>query len=378
RAAETRVEAGRAGLRSVESALFTDVVAVYMDVIRDEATVRLNQQNVRALDVNLQATRDRFEVGDLTRTDVAQSEARLALAQSQLQGAEARLISSRENYIRIVGTAPGVLAQPPALPGLPANPDQAVEVALADNPALEGARKAREASGYDVRVARAARLPTVSVGVGGDYYNRFGSVPGPGRTAGLQNDGFATSAGVSLSLPLFQGGRPAAQVRQAQARESASIEQVTATERGVIAQARSAYAVYQSALRVIESSRVAVQANQLSLEGVRAENSVGTRTILDILNAEQELLNSQVQLVTAERDAYVAGFAVLAAMGRAEASDLGLDGGPLYDPVANYDRVRGSLSDWRDNPAPEAEATRTVNTPAQTPNVVGPVDPQPR
>lgn len=378
RAAETRVEAGRAGLRSVESALFTDVVAVYMDVIRDEATVRLNQQNVRALDVNLQATRDRFEVGDLTRTDVAQSEARLALAQSQLRGAEARLISSRENYIRIVGTAPGVLAQPPALPGLPANPDQAVQVALTDNPALEGARKAREASRYDVNVARAGRLPTVSVGVGGDYYNRFGSVPGPGQTAGLRNDGFATSAGVSLSLPLFQGGRPAAQVRQAQARESASIEQVTATERGVIAQARSAYAVYQSALRVIESSRVAVQANQLSLEGVRAENSVGTRTILDILNAEQELLNSQVQLVTAERDAYVAGFAVLAAMGRAEAEDLGLDGGPLYDPVANYERVRGSLSDWRDDPAPEAEATRTVDSPAQTPDVAGPIDPQPR
>ena len=213
---------------------------------------------------------------------------------------------------------------------------------------------------YTLSLRDALPISPVSVGVGGGYYNRFGSVPGAGQLAGVQNDGFATSAGVSLSIPLFQGGRPAAQVRQAQARESASIEQVTATERGVIAQARSAYAVYQSALRVIESSRVAVQANQLSLEGVRAENSVGTRTILDILNAEQELLNSQVQLVTAERDAYVAGFAVLAAMGRAEAEDLGLDGGPLYDPVANYDRVRGSWSDWRDNPTPEAEATRTV------------------
>lgn len=378
RAAETRVEAGRAGLRSVESQLFTDVVSAYLDVLRDEATVRLNQQNVRALDVNLQATGDRFEVGDLTRTDVAQSEARLALAQSQLRGAEARLIASRENYIRVVGTAPGTLASPPPLVGLPANPDQAVATALEENPLLEGTRKAREASAYDVRIARAARLPTVSVGVGGDYYNRFGSTPGPGQLAGVRNDGFATSAGVSLSLPLFQGGRPAAQVRQAQARESAAIEQVTSAERGVIAQARSAFAIYQSALRVIESSRVAVDANRLSLEGVRAENSVGTRTILDILNAEQELLNSQVQLVTAERDAYVAGFAVLAAMGRAEAEDLGLDGGPLYDPIANYDRVRGSLSDWRDNPAPEAEATRTVDTPAQNPTVSGPVDPQPR
>ncbi|MBX3593842.1 MAG: TolC family outer membrane protein [Sphingomonas sp.] len=376
RAAETRVEAGRDGLRSAESQLFSNVVAAYMDVIRDEAIVRLNQQNARVLGVNSQATRDRFEVGDLTRTDVAQSEARQALAESQLRSAESRLISSRENYIRIVGSVPGTLAAPPSLPNMPAGVDQAVSVALEENPALAGAKKSRDAAGYDVNVARAGRLPQVSVGVGGDYYNRFGSVSGFGRTAGIANDGFATSAGVTLRMPLFQGGRPAAQVRQAQARQSVAIEQVTATERSVIAQTRSAYAVWQSAQRVIESSRLAVQANQLSLEGVRAENSVGTRTILDILNAEQELLNSQVQLVTAERDAYVAGFAVLAAMGRAEAADLGLDGGPLYDPVANYDRVKRSLSDWRDNPAPKPEATRTTDTPAQTPIVSGPLDPQ--
>ena len=134
---------------------------------------------------------------------------------------------------------------------------------------------------------------------------------------------YGLTAGVGLTLPLFQGGRPAAQVRQAQARRGQAIEQVTATERGVIAQTRSAYAGWQSAQQVIASSEVAVNANKLSLEGVRAENSVGTRTILDILNAEQELLNSQVTLVTARRDAYVAGFALLAAMGQAEARDLG-------------------------------------------------------
>lgn len=374
RAAETRVEAGRAGLRSVEARLFTDVVSVYLDVTRDEAIVGLNQQNVRVLEVNLQATRDRFEVGDLTRTDVAQSEARLALAQSQLRGSEASLIGSRENYIRVVGSQPGVLAPPPPLPNLPSSPDQAVGVALAENPALEGAKKFRDASAFDVNVASAARLPQVSVGIGGDYYNRFGSVSGLGQLAGVRNDGFASSAGVNLRLPLFQGGRPAAQVRQAQARQSSAIEQVTATERGVIAQTRSAYAFWQSAQRVIESSRVAVSANRLSLEGVRAENGVGTRTILDILNAEQELLNSQVQLVTAERDAYVAGFAVLAAMGQAEAQDLGLDGGPLYDPLDNYKRVRRSMSDWNDGDSPQPMATRTVDTPAQTPVVSGPVD----
>ncbi len=375
RAAETRVEAGRAALRTSETQLFGDVVAAYLDVLRDEAIVQLNLQNVRVLDVNLQATRDRFEVGDLTRTDVAQSEARLAISQSQLRGAEAQLISSRENYIRVIGSPPGVLAPPPPLPNLPASPEQAVQVALAENPSLAAAGKLRDAAGYDVGIARAGRLPQVSVGVGGDYYNRFGGVSSIGQALGTPNDGFAASAGVNLTLPLFQGGRPAAQVRQAQALQSAAIEQVTATERGVIAQTRSAFAVYQSALRVIDSSTVAVSANRLSLEGVRAENSVGTRTILDILNAEQELLNSQVGLVRAQRDAYVAGFTVLAAMGRAEAQDLGLDGGPLYDPLTNYNRVRRSLSDWRDNPRPQPQATRTVDTPAQTPAVAGPVDP---
>jgi outer membrane protein len=369
RAAERRVEAGQADLRGAESDIFTQAVTAYVDVMRDEAIVRLNQQNVNVLEVNLQATRDRFEVGDLTRTDVAQSEARLALARSQLRTAEARLIGSRETYIRVIGTPPGVLAPPPALPNLPDDVATAEQIALANNPYLEAAQLARDASRYDVSIARAGRLPQLSLGVGGSYYNYLGSIPAAAAAQGASGSGFSGTIGAELSLPLFQGGRPAAQVRQAQARQASAIEQVTLTERGVIAQARSAFAAYQSALRVIESNRVAVQANQLSLEGVRAENSVGTRTILDILNAEQELLNSQVNYVTAERDAYVAGFTLLAAMGRAQANDLGLEGGPLYDPAANYKRVRGDWSDWNDDPEPEPVGTPTRGTPAQGANV---------
>ncbi|WP_404339125.1 TolC family outer membrane protein [Sphingomonas sp. MMS12-HWE2-04] len=376
KAAKTRVEAGQANLRGTESDVFTQVVTAYVDVLRFEAVVRLNQQNVHVLDVNLQATRDRFEVGDLTRTDVAQSEARLAIAQSQLRTAEAQLIGARETYIRVIGSPPGVLAQPPALPNLPTDPETAEQTALANNPFLEASQLARDASRYDVSVARAGRLPTVSVGVGGSYYNYLGSIPAAAAAQGASGNGLSTTIGAQLSVPLFQGGRPAAQVRQAQARQAAAIEQVTLTERGVIAQARSAYAGYQSSLRVIESSRVAVDANKLSLEGVRAENSVGTRTILDILNAEQELLNSQVQYVTAERDAYVAGFTLLAAMGRAEAKDLALDGGPLYDPEANYKRVRGRWGDWSDDPEPKAVGTPTRGTPAQGADVsAGSMDP---
>jgi outer membrane protein len=366
RAADTRVSAGRANLRGTESDVFTQTVTAYVNVLRDESVVRLNQQNVHVLEVNLQATRDRFEVGDLTRTDVAQSEARLALAQSQLRNAEAQLIGSRETYIRVVGTPPGVLAPPPDLPNLPDDVQSAEQTALANNPFLEAAQLARDASRYDVNVAKAGRLPQVSLGVGGTYYNYLGSLSSQAAAlTGLQRDGFATTLGAQVSVPIFQGGRPAAQVRQAQARQAAAIESVTLTERGVIAQARSAYASYQSSLRVIESSRVAVEANRLSLEGVRAENSVGTRTILDILNAEQELLNSQVQYVTAARDAYVAGFTLLAAMGRAEAEDLNLGDGPLYDPAVNYKRVRNRWSDWADDKEPVAVGTPTKGTPAQ-------------
>jgi len=374
RAAQTRVEGGQLSLRGTESDLFTTVVGAYMDVIRDEAIVGLNIQNVKVLEVNLQASRDRFQVGDLTRTDVAQSEARLAVARGQLETAQARLISSRESYIRYVGTAPDALEPPPALPNLPADPDTAVDVALKDNPTLLAAAKASEAAGYDIGVARSNRLPKVSVNVGGNYYNYLGSL-GSGTGVAIGQTGTSSTVGLGLTLPLYQGGRPAAQIRQAQDARLQAIERVTETERGVISQARSAYAVWKSSLEVITSSEVAVNANKLSLEGVRAENSVGNRTILDILNAEQELLNSQVTLVTARRDAYVAGFALLAAMGRAEARSLGLDGGPLYDPVAHYKSVRGRISDFSSDPDPAVTGTRTNATRPQDAKVTRPLDP---
>ena len=374
RAAETRVTAGQANLRGTESDLFTTVVAAYEDVIRDEAIVGLNQQNVRVLETNLRASRDRFQVGDLTRTDVAQSEARLSIARAQLQTAEARLIGSRENYVRVVGTPPGTLAAPPPLPNLPGSPDAAVATALTDNPFLIAAGRQRDATRYDVSVARAGRLPQVSGVVGGNYRNFLGSL-GSGTNVNTGQGGTAGTLGLQLNLPLFQGGRPAAQVRQAEARRSQAIEAVTETERGVVAQARSAFATYRSSLEVIASSEQAVSANKLSLEGVRAENSVGTRTILDILNAEQELLNSQVTLVSARRDAYVAGFNLLAAMGRAEARDLGLDGGVLYDPLTNYNRVRRRIGDYGSDGEPAPVATPTATTPAQTATLTKPLDP---
>jgi outer membrane protein len=367
RAAERRVEAGVETLRATEASVFSAVVAAYMDVIRDQAIVRLNRENLNVLRVNLQATNDRFEVGDLTRTDIAQSQARAALAESDLRAAEAQLIASRERYIQLVGDAPDALEPPPPLPNLPTSPDAAVAVAIANNPDLKAAEKQREAARYDVRVAQAARLPRLSAFAQGSYTNFLGTLGNFDPSLATDQDTSSAVVGVQGTIPLFQGGRPGALVRQAQARSSQVIEQSIEIERDVIAQTRASYASWQSALQVIESSQVAVDANTLSLEGVRAENSVGNRTILDILNAEQELLIAQVELVSARRNAYVAGFSLLAAMGQAEARTLGLDGGALYDPTVNYKRVRNRIWDWDQDPTPQPVATRTVDTPAQNP-----------
>jgi outer membrane protein len=364
RAAENRVQAGQAGLRATESAIFSAVVASYMDVIRDESIVDLNRAQVGVLQVNLEATKDRFEIGDLTRTDVAQSEARLQLAISSMESARANLIRSKETYIQLVGNVPDDLEAPPPLPNLPATPDDAVKVALDANPDLIAARELREAAGFDRRSANASRLPQVSGFTSGSYSNNLGSIDS-GTLPPFDKTSSSAQVGVRATIPLYQGGQPAAQIRQAQARLGQAQEQEIAAEREAIAQTRAAYASWRASLDVITASERAVAANELSLEGVRAENSVGNRTILDILNAEQELLQSKVQLVTARRNSYVAGFSLLASMGRAEARDLGLDGGALYDPMINYDSVEGAWNDWSSRPDPKTEATRTVDTPAQ-------------
>ncbi|HEY0595835.1 MAG TPA: TolC family outer membrane protein [Sphingopyxis sp.] len=373
KAAKFRVEAGQADLRATEASVFSQTVGAYMDVIRDQAIVQLNQKNVSVLRTNLQATSDRFEIGDLTRTDVAQSEARLALAEGDLRNAEANLIASRESYIRLVGDAPVDLQAPPTLPNLPASAEEAVGIALNSNPDIESANQTVNASKADIGSAKASRAPKVSATLGGGYNNFLGSLKSGISGFNVLQETSNAAAGVQVTLPIFTGGRRSAQVRQAQSRSSQAIENYVEVERGVIAQTRGAYAAWQANERIISATQQAVSANALSLEGVRAENSVGTRSILDILNAEQEYLNTQVQLVSAQRNSYVAAFSVLAAMGKAEARDLGIEGGSLYDPEVNYRRVKGEIWDWADDPAPQQQATDTRAIPAATATVpVGP------
>jgi outer membrane protein len=221
-----------------------------------------------------------------------------------------------------------------------------------------------EAAGFDTKVAGAGRLPTVGLFVNGDYSDFFGTLGGPVAANFVQSEKTA-NAGVRVTIPLFQGGLPAARQRQAGARESAALEDVIAAERQVIAETRSTFSNWQAANAVIRSAQAAVEAAELSLEGVRAENSIGNRQVLDVLNAEQELLNARAQLVTARRNAYVAGFTLLALMGRAEARDLNLDtGSVLYDPQINADRVSTKFWDWDRDPQPAAKSTRTVDIPA--------------
>jgi outer membrane protein len=241
-----------------------------------------------------------------------------------------------------------------------------VDIALASNPDIVAINAEARAAGLDVQVARADRLPTLNAVTSSRYLNALGRADeAAGVPEGtLQNSTATAGLGVQARIPLYQGGIVGARVRQAQARQSQIIEQGIAVERSVVATTLAAFASYRAALDAIRSNEIAVAANNLALEGTRAEQSVGTRNVLDVLNAEQELLNSQVQLVSARRDAYVAGFQLLNAMGQAEAEDLGLESeGPLYDPQANYNRTVRKSSDWNESAAPAPVATRTIGPP---------------
>lgn len=371
RAADERVQGARSTLLAITADVFTDATVAYMDVIRDRIVVTLNRNQVEVLDTNLQATRDRFEVGDLTRTDVAQSEARLAAARANLATAQGRLESSEEIYRQVIGALPGDLAPPPPLPDMPDTPDQAVDIALAESHALRAVAARVRAAGLDVDVLRATRLPTVSA-VGSSGYTNFLGTADEQFAPGAPNDRADIGVGVQARIPLYQGGLVGARVRQAQALQSQFLEQLIEAERQVIANTRAAFASYQAALESIESNTIAVAANELALEGTRAELTVGTRNVLDVLNAEQELLQSEVALVTARRDAYVAGFRLLNAMGQADVADLNLDGGYIYDPVPAYEEAVRRASDWSDLPELPPQATRTVREGQQSP-IVGPL-----
>jgi len=350
-AADNRILAARARLRATENSILLDVVTAYSDVLRFAAVVDLNDNQVRVLGRELQASKDRFEVGDLTRTDVAQSDARLANSRSNLIAARGQLSNARTAYARAVGRPAEDLQPLPPLPPLPGTTGQAVDLANANNPALLAARFDEAAARHDVSTIERERLPSVGVGVGADY-QRF---VGGSSSASFVNQGafFTQNAGVQLSVPLYQAGAVSSRVRQAQQRRSQLLAVIGSTGRDVAEQATNAVTQIATARAIIQSSQVAVDANALALEGVTQENQVGTRTIIELLNAQQELLITQVNLVTAKRDEYVGAYQLLAAVGAAEAVALGV---PVetYDSAVNARRVRLKWNDFDVDPNPPA------------------------
>ncbi len=334
--AKTRVFANRAQLTAVEQDILVATVAAYVDVVRDQAVLTLRRNNVQVLGRQLEASQDRFEVGEITRTDVAQSEARRAGAVSGRIAAEAALAASRAAYVRIVGNAPGTLEQPPELPALPESEEAALQVALAENPLLESARLAEEAARHAVSAAKSELGPEISLSA------RYS------RDIDTFVDGFASDTkGImaSASVPFYQSGAVSSRIRQAKHIRSQRRIEVLQADRETREEVRNSWENFRAATSTIGASESQVEANSIALEGVRQEADVGSRTTLDVLDAEQELLDSQVDLVLAQRDQYVASFALLASMGRATARALGL---PVeeYDPDENYNRARNTWFGW--------------------------------
>ncbi|MDE1174153.1 MAG: TolC family outer membrane protein [Parvibaculaceae bacterium] len=330
--AEAAVRAGREQLLGVEQGTLMNAASAYLTVIQNEATVKLQENNVQVLQRQLEANQDRFKVGILTTTDVAQSVARLADSKSQLTGARAQLDQARAEYLQVIGHMPGTLERPAPITGLPASKDAAVAVALATNPDIKAAREAERASSYAIKVAEGSLLPKFDVQAQYQQYTESALSVDRGSGASLM--------GV-LTVPLYQGGAEYSQIRESKALNSQSRLQISATTDAVVQNVSNAWDQLQSAKAQFVSGQEAVRANQLALEGTRQEELVGSRTILDVLNAEQELLNSQVNLVRYDTNIYIFGYNLLATMGRLGAKDLNLPV-PYYDSTKNYDDVRDS------------------------------------
>lgn len=328
--AESEVLAERARLLTVEQNVLLSTSIAYINVLRDEAVVGLNRSNVQVLERQLEATRDRFQVGEITRTDVAQAEARLSRSVSDRVQAEGNLVSSRAAYARLVGNAPGTLEPAPRLLDLPENEAIAIEIAMENNPLLHAARAGEEASRHAIDVSRSRLLPEVRLK--GDISHREDVSIMVDET-----DDYGISA--QVTIPLYQGGSAYSEIRQSREINSRRRVEVEETRREVVEGVTQAWEALNTARAEIQSRRDEVRAAEIALEGVRQESIVGARTTLDVLDAEQELLDARVALVVAERDEFVASFELAAAVGGLTAANLELPV-ELYDAEAHYRNVR--------------------------------------
>jgi outer membrane protein len=314
RQAEAGVKASAGRLKAFEQSLILDVVTVFMDVRRAEQELAIRDNNVASLRQQVQAATDRFDVGEVTRTDVAQAQARFAGAEANLSAARANLAAARAAFEQIVGR-PGVqLAEPPAAPAVPNGLDVAVAAAMQENPQVIAARAAAQAAEEGVGVARGALRPRVGIVANGGLQETY------------QDDSFRdTNVGVAaeVSIPIYTGGVASSRTREARLLAERARFDSMAAERAVTAQVTSAWHAVIAARQGITASQSRVEAAEIALEGAEQELAVGTRITLDVLDQERELLEAQLGLVDSRRTEYVAVHQLLAAVGRLRPEIIG-------------------------------------------------------
>lgn len=339
-AAISGVDAARARLSDTEQNVLFQVVTSYMNVLRDQQFVDLAENNVSVIGEQLRAAEDRFEVGEVTRTDVSQARAALAQSRAALAAQNGALSLSYQAYRRVVGAAPGDLEQPPAHPTLPATLAGAVQEALDNHPQVLAARFDEEQSRSDVATAKGVLLPTVSLSGSVSY--------GEDQSVQLPNGTTAAQVQATISIPLYQGGAAYAGVRQAQETRSQRLSQIHETTRLIQETVENAWTNLETARISIQAGQEQVSAAQLAFEGVREEAKLGARTTLDVLDAEQDLLNARTDLVASMRDEYVAAYSVLSAVGRLTVNHLGVPVAP-YEPDENYEQVNDQLFGFKED-----------------------------
>ena len=379
-AAQADVLTGQEGLRSVEASVIQAVITAYVDVRRDQERLRISQDNVAVLQRQLDEARARFEVGEITRTDVAQAEARFAASRASLASAQAQLAISRASYAAVVGQNPGDLEPEPSLETLlPTAVENAFDAAEQNNSQILGAQYAERASAARVATARSSRLPSITA-TGSVGYDASASAVSPLFSNNAFEDyGRSVSGRVGVSVPLFTGGLISSQVRAAQERNNADRQAIEETRRSVLRTVSQAWNSLIGARANLTANEEQVRAARIAFEGVRQEAQVGLRTTLDVLNAEQELRNAELSLVTARHDEYVAAAVLLSAMGKLEAKYLTPDV-TQYDVTANgkafshkigwtpWEPVLVLIDSIVSLPAPAAPASGSVDAPVATGN----------
>ena len=335
RQAINTVQSTRAQTLGVETTVFQAVAQAYLDVVRDQTLVEVNRNNEQVLRRQLEATQDRFRVGEVTRTDVAQAESSLAQATANRISSEGTLEISRASYTRAVGHPPGRLVQPRERPVLPASRDEALGLAMHNNPNVISANFTELAARENIDVVRGQLLPTISLV--GDLNRSF--APSVSLRTARQD---TASVVAQLTVPLYEGGLIWSQTRQAEQTVGQRRSQVDDARRLAVQQATQAWETLQSARAAIASFGAAVRAAQIALEGVQQEALVGSRTVLDVLISEQQLFTTQSQLIGAQHDAALAEFNLAAATGRLIALELRLPV-QLYDMERHYRAVKDKL-----------------------------------